>query len=390
MSINIMAVPRLVASKTARLIRHFVRGVSFFVFLPARPVKETRIAPGHPVPGGPCIKKNCAQKRKEKTMFPMQDMHTALLCLFFGLGIALIVKGGDMFVDAASWIAKAMRVPTFVIGATIVSVATTLPEMIVSIVATAEGSTELAIGNAVGSVTANTALIMAIAMLAMTIFCERKKYLPQCILLVAAASTLLLSCLSGTLHIAGALVLAAIFVTFMVMNVRSARAQSTSGDEPREPICRGILARNICFFAVGAAAIYFGSRFLVDSGSEIATRLGVDERVIAITFVAIGTSLPELVTTVTAIIKKESSLSVGNIIGANIIDLSLILPICSAVCGGTLTVSRGSLLFDLPACLIATLIAAVPLMVRQKASKVQGAVLLCAYATYLVLSVFVF
>lgn len=305
------------------------------------------------------------------------------LCLMlFAAGIALVVKGGDAFVDAASWIAKAMDIPTFIIGATIVSLATTMPEMIVSVMAAAGGKVDMAIGNAVGSVIANTGLIMAVAMVAMSIPCSRKKYLPQCLLLIAASAALLVGCRDGRLSILWSFALIAIFLLFMGENLRRAKSEMKSAQE-RQSCDKGELARNILKFVVAAAAIVLGSRFMVDNGSRIAVLLGVPERLVALTLVAIGTSLPELVTTVTAIVKKESALSIGNIIGANIIDLSLILPISSLAAGEPLPVSAQSLKMDLPACLLISLMAMLPLMLRERASKLQGAVLMAAYGLYL-------
>ena len=311
-------------------------------------------------------------------------MSPVLCCILFVVGIVLVIKGGDIFVDAASWIAKALHIPTFIIGATIVSLATTLPEMIVSVIASAQGKNDMAVGNAVGSVTCNTALIMAVAMVAMNILCSRKKYLTQILLLIAASLVLWVSCLSGQLNIIGSAVLAIIFILFMTQNVRSAKSEMDA-EEDKEPVEKKQLVKNIVLFVLGAAAIVVGSDLMVDNGSEIATLLGVPERIIAVTLIAIGTSLPELVTTITAIVKKESALSIGNIIGANIIDLSLILPICSIVSGKPLPVSASSVAIDLPACAIVTLVGMVPIIFRQKASKLQGIFLLALYAVYLIL-----
>lgn len=305
------------------------------------------------------------------------------LCLMlFAAGIALVVKGGDAFVDAAGWIAKAMDIPTFIIGATIVSLATTMPEMIVSVMAAAGGKVDMAIGNAVGSVIANTGLIMAVAMVAMSIPCSRKKYLPQCLLLIAASAALLVGCRDGRLSILWSFALIAIFLLFMGENLRRAKSEMKSAQD-HQSVDRKALAGNVGKFLLAAAAIILGSRFMVDNGSRIAYLLGVPERLVALTLVAIGTSLPELVTTLTAIVKKESALSIGNIIGANIIDLSLILPISSLAAGEPLPVSAQSLKMDLPACLLISLMAMLPLMLRERASKLQGAVLMAAYGLYL-------
>ena len=304
-------------------------------------------------------------------------------------GIILVAKGGDFFVDAASWMAKAAGIPTFIVGATVVSIATTLPEIIVSVMAAAEGKADMAIGNAVGSVTANTAMIMAIAFIFMKVTIVLKDYLVQCLLLIATGIILIFGCYSGALSVWAAIVLITIFAVHMFVNVRLAKKHSAANKEAESTVSkdRKTVLINIVKFVGGAAAIVVGSRFLVNGGSDLATLLGVPERIVAVTVVAIGTSIPELVTTITAVRKKEYGLSVGNIVGANLIDLSLILPLCSIVSGQRLPVSEQSAFIDIPVCLGVTLIAIVPLLIRRKASKIQGIVLLAAYVTYLVFTV---
>jgi len=310
-------------------------------------------------------------------------MSVWLSLLLFAIGIFLIVKGGDTFVDAASWIAHAFGIPTFVIGATIVSVATTLPEMLVSVIAASHGQTEMAIGNAVGSVTANTGLILAAAMLFLTMPFARKENALSAFYLIVAAALLWVASMGGILHTWGIVVLLFIFVLFMGYNVRHAARELEENDNKRPEKKQLII--NILKFVVGAAAIVLGSDLLVESGTTIAQFFHVPERVIAVTLIAIGTSLPELVTTITAIVKKQSGLSIGNIIGANIIDLTLILPLCSIVSGEKLPVAAGSITLDMPVCLGLILIAMVPLLIRQKNARWQGALLIAGYAGYLVL-----
>lgn len=303
--------------------------------------------------------------------------------ILFIVGLAFIVKGGDTFVDAAGSIARIKKIPTFIIGATIVSVATTLPEILVSVFAAAEGKTDIAIGNGLGSVIANTALVMAVAMLAMTIICSRKHYMRQLILLIATISVLFISCLGGQLHVIGTIVLFAIFVVFIYVNYTSAKECPEEFEDHEE--YEHSMKKNILFFIVGAAILVIGSKMIVEFGSDIALQMGIDERVVAICMIAVGTSLPELVTTITAIVKKQSALGVGNIIGANIIDLALILPLCSIASGGTLPVSDVTIHLDLPICLIVTLIATVPLLIKERAYKWQGLALLVTYVIYLAL-----
>ena len=310
-------------------------------------------------------------------------MNIWLTVLLFVLGIAFVVKGGDFFVDAAGFIAEISGIPKYIIGATIVSLATTLPEMIVSVIAAAEGKVEMAVGNAVGSVTANTGLILAIAMVFMTIIIRRKDYIRQILMLVCAAAALWLSSLSGRLRFWGDILLFAIFIYFVYDNLKNAK--TTSAEREKREHSKKELAVNLLKFVLGAAGIVIGSNLLVDSGSQIAGYLGVPERIIAVTMVAVGTSLPELVTTITAIIKKQTSLSVGNIIGANIIDITLILPLCSIVSGTELPIAMQSVSLDMPACLIIISAAVLPLLIRQKASKLQGILLLLMYAAYIAL-----
>lgn len=311
-------------------------------------------------------------------------MDILFACVTFAIGIVLVVKGGDLFVDAASWIAKAAKIPSFIIGATIVSLATTLPEMIVSCIAAIEGKIDMAIGNAVGSVTANTGLIMAIAFLFMTVVIRRREYIKQFSILVCCATLLLFGSMTGELTLLASFLLIFLFLVFMGLNISNARKSK----EYIEPILvtKQSTIKNLSWFFIGAASIVIGSQFLVNGGSEIAVFLNIPERIVAVTLVAIGTSLPELVTTITAIRKKESQLSIGNIIGANIIDLSLILPLCSIISKKPLPVSALSLSIDLPACLIIILIALIPLLVKRKSTPIQGACMLAAYALYLVIT----
>jgi K+-dependent Na+/Ca+ exchanger related-protein len=312
-------------------------------------------------------------------------MEILISVLLFVVGVILVIKGGDWFVDAASWIARAAKIPPFIVGATIVSFATTLPEMIVSVMASAEGKNEMAVGNAIGSVTANTGLIMAIAFLFMVVSAPRAKFYKQYILLVLAGVVLWLGSYTGTVQLWASLILIAIFVLSLVFNVKDAGKEKESAESIE--VTKKKIVIEIVWFVVGAVCIVLGSNFLINGGSAIATAIGVPERVIAVTMVAIGTSLPELVTTLTAIRKKEAHMSIGNIIGANIIDLSLILPVCSFISSKSFTVSSQSLAIDFPACILITLMAVIPLALKEKAYKVQGALMLLTYIGYLAITI---
>lgn len=303
--------------------------------------------------------------------------------VMFVIGLFFIVKGGDIFVDAATWIAEATGIPKFIIGATVVSFATTLPELIVSAIAATKGQNDMAIGNAVGSVTANVGLIMSISILCMPAFVKRKEVAFKGTLMIAAAVLLCLFIQNLSLSIWQSIIMIAIFIVFMIENIITGKASIIDEDGDGKPDVNGkALLVNIIKFVIGALGIVVGADLLVDDGTIIATKLGVSEAIIGVTIIAVGTSLPELVTTITAIVKKQSELSIGNIIGANIIDLSLILPICAFISNGSLPVGKQSAYLDIVICLTVIVIAIVPTIIFKKLSRWQGALMLCIYIGY--------
>ena len=354
------------------------------------------------------------------------------------LGIVLVVKGGDWFVDAASWIAEVSGIPTFIIGATIVSLATTLPEILVSSIAAAQGSADMAIGNAVGSVNCNIALIMAISLLFIPATFKRKDYAAKMVILLVAISALWTVSAVADKQVSWweALIILAIFIAFMIENVIGAKKHSSpimeaveapkplenntsvlADDDKVQTNKSGVLiyyfkkqeskkiklkktgmvierkdiVKNILLFILGAAAIVIGAQLMCDNGAMFAKKLGLSEALIGVTILAVGTSLPELVTTITAIAKKKSDLSVGNVIGANIIDITLILPLCAIISaakfGTPLPVSAQAIVLDFPFCLAVAGVALIPALIRGKFQRWQGALLLAGYITYITLLV---
>ena len=308
------------------------------------------------------------------------------IVLLFAAGLVCIIKGGDLFVDAAGWIAEASGIPKFIIGATIVSFATTLPEMLVSVFAALEGNADIAVGNAVGSVTANTGLIMCLSLVCMTCLMERRQFGVKACLLLAAILSLFGFTRDGRLSVAEGLLVLVIFAGFLAESLISARREQGTElkeDEERPAVSGKTVAGNIVKFVLGAAGIVLGAQLLIDNGSAIASLLGVPDAIVAATMIAIGTSLPELVTTLTAIRKKQSSLSVGNIIGANIMDLTLILPLCSLILGKPLPVQSQGMLLDIPACLIICAAVLVPALWKGKFQRWMGFLAGGLYAAYL-------
>lgn len=329
-------------------------------------------------------------------------MEIAITVLLLIVGLVLIIKGGDFFVDAASWMAEASGIPKLIVGATVVSFATTLPELLVSIFAAldARAAEALSPGSgigmvdmSIGSVTANLGLIMGIALVAIPMAIRRKDYMLKMILmLVAAAVTVCFSLFDNGVGVVASILLIIIFVIAMYDNIHEAVVAvkgGAKGQQLDEPVTKKAVITNVVKFLIGAVGTVAGAQLLVDNGSALASMCGVSDRVISVTIIAIGTSLPELVTTLTAIAKKQGSLSAGNIIGANIIDLTLILPVCALIYGSKLPASPTVAMVDIPACLIIGILSVVPTLITKKFSRWQGVLMLAAYAVYIVLSVIV-
>lgn len=311
-----------------------------------------------------------------------------MVLLLFAAGLLCIIKGGDLFVDAASWIAEASGIPKFIIGATVVSFATTMPEMLVSVFAALQGNADIAVGNAVGSVTANVGLIMCVALICMECAMTRRQFGVKACLLLAAILALFGFTRDGQLSVLESVLILIIFVGFLVESLIAARQEQGSelpAQEERPKIDKKTVLLNIGKFLLGATGIVLGAQLLIDNGSALARMLGVPDAVIAATMIAIGTSLPELVTTLTAIKKKQASLSVGNIIGANIMDLTLIMPLCAVIQGKPMTVERQGMLLDIPACLIICAAALIPALVQGKFKRWIGYLIGGLYIAYLII-----
>ena len=299
--------------------------------------------------------------------------------VLFIIGLLCLIKGGDWFVDGASALARRFHLPELLIGATVVSIGTTLPEVMVSTMSAVSGHGEIAYGNAIGSVICNAALIAAI-----TIAVRPGFFAAAAIYCVAAYGF-------GKFTRPMGLIMLALFVAYMVANVlqmkntpagAEAEAEAEAAEEEMT------LTKTLVLLVAGAVLIAVGANLLVDNGTLIAQALGVPESVIALTFVALGTSLPELVTAITSLVKGCSDLSLGNIVGANVFNLVLVSGASVTIAPFTIPQSstlfgiNSSLVLDLPVMLAVMVLMCVPALVRGKLSRVQGVLLLCIYAAF--------
>lgn len=309
--------------------------------------------------------------------------------LLFAVGLVLLIKGGGWFVDGATGIAHRFHIPELLIGATIVSAGTTLPEVMVSAASALSGHGEMAYGNAIGSIICNTALIAAITVAVRPPKVDAASLkVPVLFFFGAAAVYAGVAYFMGEFTRLVGVILLAIFAAYMVYNVLRVKKLPPveAAENPMAEFSSPI--RDIAKLVVGAAAIAFGADLLVDNGTLIAQALGVPESVIALTFVALGTSLPELVTAITALIKGHGALSLGNIIGANLFNLVLVSGISVVLSPFAVPSSKliggmnASLVLDIPLMFFVMAFLTLPAIFRGKLQRWQGVTLLCVYAAF--------
>ena len=307
--------------------------------------------------------------------------------LLFIVGLLFLIKGGDWFVDGASALARRFHLPELLIGATVVSIGTTLPEVMVSTMSALSGHGEIAYGNAIGSVICNAALIAAITIAVRPGKVDPKTLkMPVMFFFAAAAIYCVAAYGFGKFTRPMGFIMLAMFVAYIAANIhqmKNAPAEEHEEEEETMP-----LPRMLMLLVLGAVLIAMGANLLVDNGTLIAQALGVPESVIALTFVALGTSLPELVTAITSLIKGHSDLSLGNVVGANVFNLVLVSGVSVALAPFTVPQSatifgmNSSLVLEIPVMIAVMVLLTAPALVRGKLSRVQGVALLVIYAVF--------
>ena len=307
--------------------------------------------------------------------------------ILFVLGLLCLIKGGDWFVDGASALARRFHLPELLIGATVVSIGTTLPEVMVSTMSALSGHGEIAYGNAIGSVICNAALIAAITIAVRPGKVDPKTLKMPVLFFFAAAAIYCVAAYGfGKFTRPMGFIMLAMFVAYIAANIhqmKNAPAEEHEEEEETMP-----LPRMLMLLVLGAVLIAMGANLLVDNGTLIAQALGVPESVIALTFVALGTSLPELVTAITSLIKGHSDLSLGNVVGANVFNLVLVSGVSVALAPFTVPQSatifgmNSSLVLEIPVMIAVMVLLTAPALVKGKLSRVQGVALLVIYAVF--------
>ena len=303
------------------------------------------------------------------------------------IGFIFLIKGADIFVDGASSTAQNFKVSKVLIGLTIVAFGTSAPELAVSLQALAKGSTDMVLGNVIGSNIINSLLILGVATLIHPISVKQntvRKELPICVLISTLLAVLFLDIQINnyevnTISRSDALAIILFFAIFLYYIISISRNKIDEDEEPskhKTPIA-------ILITILGLIGIIVGSNLVVDSATNIAKNLGISERMISLTIVAIGTSLPELVTTIVSSLKKEQDILLGNIIGSNIFNICIVLGIPVAIFGSITPASFQ--LIDIIMLLLSSIILFIFATTHKKISKYEGITLMAIFIIYYIL-----
>ena len=316
----------------------------------------------------------------------------------FAVGLVLLIKGGDWFVDSATGIAKRFRVPEIIIGATVVSIGTTLPEVMVSATAAVNQNGAIAYGNAIGSIICNTALIAALTIAIRPAPVNRKAIkMPVLFFFVSAAIYLIAAYGFGSFDRWLGIVMLGVFAVYMILTVRAGfrNPDSVAAHEEAEEAAEGSLVKDLVVLIVSAALIAVGADMLEGSSVSLATMAGIPTEVVGVTIVALCTSLPELVTAITALAKGHGALSLGNIIGANIFNLVLVSGVAVTISpfavpeGSTIFGRNTSLVMEIPVMVGVMALMTLPALLKKKLFRWQGGVLLGIYVAFVVVQVLI-
>ncbi|WP_407356623.1 calcium/sodium antiporter [Methanolobus sp. WCC5] len=296
------------------------------------------------------------------------------------ISLLMITKGADWFVESAVSISQKSGIPKIIIGATIVSFATTAPEFTVSAMAAYMGHVDMAVGNAVGSAICNIGLVLGLIIAIKAIPVEIHGFTRKGAFMLFSALLLIVVAYDGVISPFDGILLLTVFAGFMYYNVRLQRAIFDGNEGIRKKVPLSQLKKDIMLFVSGAVLVVAGSRILVDSGITIAEWLGIPEMIIALTLVALGTSLPELITAVSSTLKGHQDISIGNILGANTMNIALILGVSSQI--RPLSILPQSLEYDFPLMIIIMVLLLIFGITGKKLERWEGGLILGVYLGY--------
>ncbi len=313
-------------------------------------------------------------------------MEIIWVLFLFIIGLIMTIKGGEWFVDASIWIAERTGISSGIIAATIISLATTLPEFFVSTVASNEGFSEMAVGNALGSYICNIAFIIGICALIRPMKVKDDYFGIKGTMMLINLFIFFILSKDGRIDYKEGYFLIALIIPFLIINIFEHKKRNREKNKKRKYfIDKKEAVFNALKFAIGGGLIIYGAHILVDAGVDIANILRIPKQVVSLTLLAVGTSVPELVTSVTAIVKNEEDISIGNILGANILNLSIIMGASTLVSDQGLIISSQTLFLDIPMAILIGLIFILTGLLKERISRFTGIVFLGIYITYLLI-----
>lgn len=298
--------------------------------------------------------------------------------LFIVIGIVLVLWGADRLTDGAVAVAEKMKMPQIVIGLTIVAMGTSMPEFCVSLISALKGTSDLAVGNIVGSNIFNTLLIVGVSALVAPMSIMKTTVRKDIPFALVASALLLIMCLDGDISRIDAAILFVMFLIFMYITLRGAKAQGTDVEEKeKKPMATWL---SVVWILVGLACLIGGSNLFVDGATVVATKLGVSEAFIGLTIVAGGTSLPELATSVVSARKGNSGIAIGNVLGSNVFNILAILGLTGVISPMTL---KGITMTDLSMMVISIILIWIFSFTKYKIERWEGAILTAVFVGYI-------
>ena len=310
------------------------------------------------------------------------DLSILLQVVLLLVGFVFLIKGSDFFVDGASSVASLLKIPTIIVGLTIVAFGTSAPEAAVSITSSWTGSNAMAVGNVIGSNLFNMLMVIGIAALLSNLLMEKsvlEKDLPFLVGITVLWAVFIV--IGWNISQIEGIILLVILITYIFYLIRSAR-KSKDADVVEKP--KLSLPKSIIFILVGIAGIVLGGDLVVNSASDIAIALGMSEALVGLTIVAIGTSLPELVTSITALRKGENQLVIGNVIGSNIFNILFVLGASSAISAIPID---SSLLIDVLFMVAVTILCYIFGKTQDKYDKKEGIILIALFIVYMAFAI---
>ena len=303
-----------------------------------------------------------------------------ILCLIFG--IIVILKSGDLLIESSLNISKATGLSEQFIGATLLSFATTAPELFVSCISASKGSAELSVNNGFGSIICNIGLVLSISLIALNQKVNKKEFNFKAYIIIFVFLLLFVLSLNNSISKFEGLLLILTYVVFLVLNVKNIKNNSYNHKQKTN---KKELIFSILLFLLGAVGVALSANLLVSSAQKLSIKINISEGIIGLTVLALGTCLPELVSTITAIKKKTLNLALGNIVGANIMNGTILIGVSAILSQKPLFISHNTLFITIPFCIIFNFILLIPILWKQKTFKIQGILMLFTFFVYYLL-----